>query len=175
MFARVKKSGKYQYLQVVENKKVEGKVVQHVISTIGRLDRMQEKGDIETLVRSLSRFSDKVLLVLSGKSDVSADTKKIGPVLIFERLWKELGIKKILEQVLAGRLFWFNVERALFLTVLHRLLVCGSDRFCDRWRRDYRIEGLKNLSLHHLYRAMAFLGEETEDQAHATPFSPRCC
>jgi hypothetical protein len=174
MFVRVKKSGNNQYLQIVENRKVEGKVVQRVISTIGRLDRLNEKGDIETLVRSLARYSDKVLLVLSGKSEVTAEARKIGPALIFERLWKELGIPKVLDHVLKGRLFWFNVERAIFLTVLHRLMVSGSDRFCDKWRRDYRINGVEDLSLHHLYRAMGFLGQEMDDQAGATPFSPRC-
>ncbi len=56
MFARIKKSGKYQYLQIVENRKVKGKVKQRVIATIGRMDRLQAKGQIETLVRSLSRF-----------------------------------------------------------------------------------------------------------------------
>ncbi len=68
MFARIKKSGNNQYLQIVENRKIEGKVVQRVISTIGRLDRLNEKGDIETLVRSLSRFSEKVLLVFPAKA-----------------------------------------------------------------------------------------------------------
>ena len=174
MFVRMKKSGNNQYLQIVENRKVAGKVVQRVISTIGRLDRLNEKGDIETLVRSLARYSEKVLLVLSGKSEVSAETRKIGPALIFERLWKELGIPEVLDHVLKGRLFWFDVERAVFLTVLHRLMVSGSDRFCDKWRRDYRIDGAEDLSLHHLYRAMSFLGEEIEDQSGATPFSPRC-
>jgi len=33
---------------------------------------------------------------------------------------------------------------------------------------------LRFLSLHHLYRAMAFLGEEIEDQKDCTPFAPRC-
>ncbi len=174
MFVRIKKSGNNQYLQIVENRKVAGKVVQRVISTIGRLDRLNEKGDIETLVRSLARYSEKVLLVLSGKSEPGVETKKIGPALIFERLWKELGLSKILGQVLKGRSFCFDVERAIFLTVLHRLMVSGSDRFCDKWRRDYRIEGVEGLSLHHLYRAMSFLGEEIEDQTGATPFSPRC-
>jgi transposase len=174
MFARVKKSGNNQYLQIVENRKIAGKVVQRVISTVGRLDRLQEKGEIENLVRSLSRFSDKVLLVLSGKNEIGAESKKIGPALIFERIWEDLGIKKILNRILAERWFFFNVERAIFLTVLHRLFVCGSDRFCDKWRRDYRINGVEELSLHHLYRAMAFLGEQVEDQAHATIFSPRC-
>ncbi|ETR73226.1 MAG: hypothetical protein OMM_07081 [Candidatus Magnetoglobus multicellularis str. Araruama] len=51
------------------------------------MDRLKDKDRIEPLVRSLSRFSDKALLILSGKSDVSAKAKIIGPALIFERLW----------------------------------------------------------------------------------------
>jgi transposase len=174
MFARVKKSGNHQYLQIVENRKIKGKVIQRVIVTLGRMDQLQEKDRIETLIQSLSRFSEKVLLVLSGKSDVSASARKIGPALIFERLWEELGIKKVLQELLSDRKFDFDVERAIFLTVLHRLFVSGSDRSCDKWRRDYVVEGVEKLSLHHLYRAMSFLGEEVEDQGDATPFAPRC-
>ena len=174
MFARVKKSGKYQYLQIVENNKEKGKVKQRVIATVGRMDQLQSKGRVETLIRSLSRFSEQALLVISGKSDVAVDAQKIGPSLIFERLWKETGIQAALARVLGGRRFEFDVERAIFLTVLHRLMVSGSDRFCHRWCRDYTIEGTEGLDLHHLYRAMGFLGEELQDQKGATPFSPRC-
>lgn len=174
MFARVKKSGKYQYLQIVENRKEKGKVKQRVISTIGRLDQLQAQGRVETLIRSLSRFSEKTLLILSGKSDVSADAVKIGPSIIFERLWKDTGIKKAIQRLLIDRRFEFNVERAIFLTVLHRLIVSGSDRFCERWRRDYSINGTEQLDLHHFYRAMTFLGEAVDDQKAATPFTPRC-
>ena len=174
MFARIKKSGKYQYLQIVENRKEKGKVKQRVISTIGRMDQLQAKGRIETLIRSLSRFSEKTMLILSGKSDVSADAVKIGPSIIFERLWKETGIKKAIQRLLIDRRFEFDVERAIFLTVLHRLIVSGSDRFCERWRRDYSINGTEQLDLHHLYRAMTFLGEQVDDQKAATPFTARC-
>jgi transposase len=174
MFARLKKSGKYQYLQIVENRRDGKKTVQRVIATIGRMDQLQAGSDIETLVRSLSRFSEKVLLILSGKSDVHASAKKIGPSLIFDRLWKELDIGRIIQAHLAERKFGFDVERAVFLTVLHRLFVSGSDRYCDKWHRDYVINGVDDLSLHHFYRAMAFLGEELEDQEGKTPFAPRC-
>jgi len=143
MFARLKNSGRYQYLQIVENHREGRKVVQRVISTIGRLDRLHAKGDVETLVRSLAKYSEKVLLVLSGESAPSAQSKKVGPSLIFERLWKELGIKKVIKRLL-------------------------------EWRRDYVIEGADNLSLHHIYRAMAFLGGEVADQKGATAFAPRC-
>ena len=174
MFARIKKSGKYQYLQIVENRKENGKVKQRVISTIGRMDQLQPKGRIETLMRSLSRFSERTLMILSGQSDVSAKARKIGPSLIFERLWKETGIQEAIRDVLADRRFEFDVERAIFLTVLHRLMASGSDRYCDKWRREYLIQGVEELSLHHLYRAMAFLGEELIDKKDAMSFVPRC-
>jgi len=174
MFARVKKSGKYEYLQIVENHKVDKKPRQRVIATIGRLDQLQDKGRVESLIRSLSRFSEKTLLILSGQSDPDLTAQKIGPALIFERLWKELGLQKILKDLLGNRRYEFDVERAIFLTVLHRLMVSGSDRFCEHWKRDYCIENTEGLELHHLYRAMTFLGEELRDQNDATPFAPRC-
>jgi len=48
--------------------------------------------------------------------------------------------------------------------------VSGSDRACEQWREDYRIEDVDSLQLHHLYRAMAWLGEElpAADQADRT-------
>jgi len=174
MFARIKKSGPHQYLQIVENRREGSKTIQRVISTMGRLDRLQVKGDIESLIRSLSRFSEKALLILSGKSEVQASAKKIGPALIFERIWKELGIGRIIKELLKGRRFEFDVERAIFLTVLHRLLVSGSDRSCEAWHQDYEVDGVEELSLHHLYRAMVFLGEEILEQRDRTPFAPRC-
>ncbi len=173
MFARVKKSGNNQYLQIVENRRENGKVAQRVIVTLGRLDQMSEKGEVESLIRSLSRFSERTLLILSDKSNVSASAKKIGPALIFERLWKELGIGPIVSSLVADRKFGFSVERALFLTVLHRLFVSGSDRGCEKWHRDYRITGVEDIALQHLYRAMAFLGEEISDQNDRT-HAPRC-
>ena len=174
MFARIKKSGKYEYLQIVENRKEKGKVKQRVIATIGRMDKLQPKARVDTLIESLSRYSQQTMMILTGESDVSADTKKIGPALIFDRLWKQTGIQDAIFKLLKGRKFEFDVERAIFLTVLHRLRVSGSDRFCHQWRRDYIIDGVQDLDLHHLYRAMEFIGEELEDQDGATLFSPRC-
>ena len=174
MFARIKKSGKYHYLQIVENNKVKGQVKQRVIATIGRLDQLQEKGRVETLIRSLSRYSEKAMLILTGHSDPEALTIKIGPALIFERLWEQSGIKKALRRLLNGRKFEFDVERAVFLTVLHRLMTSGSDRYCERWRRDYAVAGTEPLELHHLYRAMAFLGAPLTDQSAASALAPRC-
>ena len=174
MFARIKKSGKYQYLQLVENRKEKGRVKQQVIATLGRMDELSAKGRVQTLIRSLSRFSEQAMLIISGKSDVALEAKKIGPVLIFERLWEQTGIGQAIRRQAAERKFGFDVERAVFLTVLHRLMVSGSDRFCERWQRDYLIEGMEGIELQHLYRAMGFLGEELAEQKQAVAFAPRC-
>lgn len=170
MFARIKKSGKYQYLQIVENRREGEKIIQHVIATIGRMDKLRAKERVETLIHSLSRYSEKVMLILSGKSDVTCYPKKIGPSLIFERLWQEMGIEKTIKDLLGGRKFEFDVKRAIFLTVLHRLFASESDRACEKWHRDYEMEGVDDLSLHNLYRAMAFLGSKIEDQKDAPHF-----
>lgn len=117
----------------MENHREGNKTLQRVIATVGRLDQPQANGQIEALVHYLSRFSEKVLLVLSGRSDrIEATAKKIGPALIFERLWKELSIAQVLRGVLSERKFAFDMERAVFLSVLHRLFVSGSDRSCDK-------------------------------------------
>jgi len=96
--------------------------------------------------------------------------------MIFERLWRESGCREVIEKLLKGRHFEFPVERAIFLTVLHRLCDPGSDRQADRWREGYQIQGVNHLELHHLYRAMAWLGEEVPmgDQGEMTRCAARC-
>ena len=42
MFVRIKKSGKYQYLQVVENRRSFGVIQQRIIGNMGRLDEYKK-------------------------------------------------------------------------------------------------------------------------------------
>ena len=102
--------------------------------------------------------------------------RHIGPALVFQRLWQLTGSQHVIEQLLKGRRFEFPIERAIFLTVLHRLFEPGSDRAADKWKESYQIEGCEDLQLHHLYRAMGWLGDELppKEQADKTPFAPRC-
>lgn len=177
MFVRKKKSGRYEYLQLVHNERIAGKVRQRVIATLGRTDELSQNRRLEGIMASLGRFADEAAVLTGARLNEipEADTIRIGPALVFERLWRDLGIGEELDRLLHGRRFEFPVERALFLTVLHRLFTSGSDRAAESWRRAYRIEGTEALSLHHLYRAMAYLGEvlPEEEQVAATPFAPR--
>src|SRR6266404_2171344 len=177
MFFRTKTSGPRSYLQIVENRWEDGRPRQRVIATLGRLDQLQQSGHLDALLVSGARLAQNVLLLSAHAKGqlLSITNRHVGPALIFERLWQETGCQRVVEQLLEGRRFEFDVERAVFLTVLHRLVHPGSDRAADKWKADYPIEGGDALQLHHLYRAMAWLGEELPDdqQAGKTPFAPR--
>jgi hypothetical protein len=178
MFFRTKTSGSRSYLQIVENRWEDGRPRQRVIATLGRLDQLQQTGQLDALLVSGARLAQSVLLLSAhAKGQLpTITTRRIGPALVFQRLWQQTGCQRVIEQLLDGRHFEFDVERAVFLTVLHRLFAPGSDRAADTWKADYQIEGSEPLQLHHLYRAMAWLGEELpqDQQKDKTPFAPRC-
>jgi len=164
MFIRVKRAGKYQYLQLVENRREGKRTRQRIIATLGRLDRLCAKGQIDTLLRSLGRFAEQVEIQeahANGELQVLS-TKHIGPGLVFGRLWQQLKLDHIIREHLTRRKFQFDIERAIFATVLHRLFESGSDRQGMRFIRDVEIPGTDELDLHHLYRAMAWLGENKD-------------
>lgn len=165
MFIREKRIGAYSYLYLVESVREAGRVKQRVIKNLGRKDAVVASGELDRLARSIARLAQRslVLSLIEGAAAPGLAARRIGPALLFERLWTETGCRAVLEDLLAERRFEFPVERAVFLTVLHRLMVSGSDRAAERWREDYRIEATEGLELHHLYRAMAWLGEPLEE------------
>src|SRR5512142_527578 len=178
MFFRTKTSGPRSYLQIVENRWEDGRPRQRVIATLGRLDQLQQSGQLDALLASGARLAQSVLLLSAhAKGQLpTITTRRIGPALIIQRPWEQTGCRRVIEQLLHGRRFEFAVERAVFLTVLHRLFAPGSDRAADTWKSNYHVDGCESLQLDHLYRAMAWLGEELPDgqQKDKTPFAPRC-
>jgi hypothetical protein len=92
-------------------------------------------------------------------------TRQLGPALAIERLWRETGGRRVISELAGERGFQFDLERAVFLTVLHRLFDPGSDRAAEKWRHGLVIDGVADLELHQLYRAMGWLGDELADQS----------
>lgn len=177
MFARVKQSGRYEYLQIVHNERVEGRVRQRVIATPGRLDVLKQTGQLDGLLESLARFSDHaaVLNGLRRKEIEPVRSVRIGGPLVFQRLWDELGLPDILRRLLARRRFEFSVERVVFISVLHRLFAPGSDRAAEGWCRRYAVGDIDELDLQHFYRTMGWLGEPlpTDEQTEDSATGPR--
>jgi hypothetical protein len=169
VFVRVKPSGQYRYLQIAENYREGKKVKQKILCTLGRLDELTDSGQLDNLASSLLRFSQKLRVVNLHKQGALEGGRNlsIGPALVFGRLWRELGIDEVIRGVSAERRFSFEVERAVFLTVLHRLMDPGSDRAAEKWKEDFRIEGAQGIELHQLYRGMQWLGQPVEGAGHS--------
>jgi Transposase DDE domain len=170
MFFRIKPSRERRYLQIVENTRDGAATRQRVVATLGRLEGLEASGKLDALLRSGARFSETALLISSLQAGTleSSTTARIGAPMIFGRLWEQTGCAAVIKHLAAGRGFGFSLERAVFATVLHRLVVSGSDRACNAWLDAYHVQDADALALHQLYRAMAWLGEALADQGGAT-------
>ncbi len=177
MFVREKRINGYTYLYLVESVREDGRAKQRIIKNLGRREVVVASGELERLAGSVARYAERAIVLsrlATGNPDGLA-CKRIGAPLLFGRLWEETGCRAVLEETLAARSFEFPVERAVFASVLHRIMISGSDRACEKWMADYDIRGVEGLALHHLYRAMAWLGEEldADQQASSTGVVPR--
>jgi hypothetical protein len=161
MFVRVKKIGHYEYLYLVENVREGGRHVQRVIKALGRRDEVENSGVLDGLIASAARHSRRSIVLSSFYRGELAELRRrsIGPDLVFGHLWRDVGCAAVLRRHRAGRRFSFDVERAIYLTVLHRLMASGSDRHAIAWQDSLEIPGVEALSLNHAYKAMAWLGE----------------
>lgn len=173
MFFRVKPAKGYRYLQIARSVRQGKTVRQEIIATLGRLDVLQESGQLDSLLRSGLRFTRKVKVLdahEAGETEPVSITK-IGPDLVFGRLWRTVGLEDIVRGLAHRRRCEFDLERAVYLTVLHRLFASGSDRAAEVWKENYYLPGTEKLCLHHLYRTMAWLGNVIGPGIMA---NPRC-
>src|SRR5688572_23262679 len=178
MFLREKTINGYTYLYLVESVREGTRTKQQIIKNLGRKDVVLASGELDRLAASVARFAERALVLaqVENGNPAGLTCRRIGPPLLFGRLWQDTGMTAVLDKLLGDRAFEFPVERAVFTATLHRLMASGSDRACEKWLADYAIPDAADLALHHFYRAMAWLGEELPEteQTGATPFAPRC-
>jgi len=165
MFVRRKRSvhngGEYEYLQIVRPYREGDKVRQEVVATLGRTEKLLASGEVDGLLRSLAKFSEKLRVVEATKHpDIHAqESRQWGPALVFGRLWEMRGIPEIIHVLSQDRKFAFDVERACFAMALQRLCAPGSDLQGSQWVATVEAAGFEKLALEHFYRTALFLAE----------------
>lgn len=164
MFVRAKRSvgangASYEYLQIVRSFRDNGRVRQEIVATLGRRDRLVASGEIDGLLKSLARFSERLKVVDRVREEgLQARTSlSWGPALVFERLWERQGIPEVIGRLARGRRFEFDVARCTFAMALQRLCAPGSDLQGSQWIKTVQAEGMDALSLQHFYRTATFL------------------
>ena len=166
MFVRRKTIGLLSYFQIVENHREGTSVKQRVIANLGRAEDLCDSGKLDDLARSLLKHTTSVRVIDAHRegSITARSTRALGPALVFDRLWKDLRIPEVIDKVRGDEQRHYSLERALFLTVLHRIFASGSDRAAEKWKDDFVIDGVGDIELHHLYRSMGWLGEKIIQQ-----------
>ena len=163
MFVRIKRSVRdghaYEYLQLVRSYRDGDRVRQQVLATLGRRDQLVASGQLDSLLVSLSRFSERLRVVEAVRSNGlrARSSRSWGPSLVFQRLWERQGLPEELGRLSEGRRFRFDVERAVFAMSLQRLCCPGSDLQGSSWVRTVAAEGFDRLELQHFYRTCGFL------------------
>jgi Transposase DDE domain len=154
----------YQYLHIVENRWENGKVRQHVVASLGRLDQLQASGDLRRVIEGLVAQCPAVRLREAAQQETLAleSDRLWGPVLIFERLWQELGLEELLGKLARNGRWGFDLERCAFAQVLQRLLEPGSDRRGSEWIQTVEAPGFEALRLPHFYRTAGWLWRRKE-------------
>jgi hypothetical protein len=133
--------GRCRGLPPLPNRREGDQVRQQVIATLGRFEDLQASGQLERLVRSGARFAAKAMMLSAAADDaaIKIAVHRIGPALVFERLWEETGCAAVIADLAGKRGHKFTLERAVFLTVLHRLgsICTTSIGRWPGWARNY--------------------------------------
>ncbi len=105
MFFRVTRAGRHQYVQIARSDREGATVKQQTLLSLGRLDVLQASGQLDALLRSGLRLSDRLVVLdapAAGQTEAVA-LQKIGPELVFGSLWGQTEIAAALAEQLASR------------------------------------------------------------------------
>ena len=126
MFVRETIARGHRYLYLVESVREGRQVRQGTIRALGRKDVLRTSGELDRLIPSLARHAERAIMLNDMEAGDLACIRIGGP-LLFGRLWERLGLDAVVNDLLDGRDFEFTLERTVFVSVLHRLFVSGSD------------------------------------------------
>jgi transposase len=149
-----------------------------VLHHFGRADQI-DQDQIQRLIESLSRFLDageqaRVQARLGGVGDELEVERSLayGGTYLLDQLWRRLELDQALGKLLSERSFGHDIERVLFALVSNRALDPRSKLAVERWvGRHAAIDGLDEVPVQALYRAMDFLVEHGEEIQKTVFFS----
>lgn len=159
MFIKVTKSGKYEYVQLVNAYRENGVVKHKVLLNLGRLDQIADNPSIQRLsirLQELSRVKNRVDL----SSFSEAQIVNWGYV-VYQKIWKQFGLENILGRIKESGKIQFNLNDACFLMAVQHLLEPRSK--LGTYNHQNRYVNLPAVELHHLYRSLDILCDHKEE------------
>lgn len=163
MFIKTTKNSKgAAYYHLVESYRLDGKVKQRTLMSLGRV----EDGNLDKLAEAISKHSDKLSVFNLAKDVDIKDTYHLGPLLVVDRMMEELGINQCLGNIQAKHpKLEFDLQKVVFTQICSRFLKPVSKlALYDNWlQRMYPKMIDHDIALQHIYRSMDLLCSHKED------------
>jgi len=161
MFIKITKSGKYEYVSVVEayRDKESGNTKHRVLFNLGRLDKIKDNPSFQKLLINLE--------TLSGiKNRVNLDSVEEGNLfnygyVVYRKLWDRLGLTELLQSIKDNTHIQFDLNTSTFLMVVEHLM--RPDSKLGTYGKQNRYLNLPYSDLNHLYRSLDILEEHKEE------------
>ncbi len=163
MFIRkIKNPTGQTYYHIVESYREGKKVRQRTLLSLGRI----EDGNLEALVQSAGRHLDILTASQLAKELSTEKTFILGPLLILEKLFEDLGINKVIERIKDSHSrLSFDLKKIIFTLVVNRFISPGSKlKVFEHWQKVFYPEMIEgDLELQHIYRTMDLLCSHKEE------------
>ena len=167
MYVRTVTAKGTKYVQLAHNYRdpESGVSKVRVLYNWGRADQLDLEA-LRRLVRSICRFlepeeADEIHQQLGRELPFEfLGARELGGPWLLDQVWKRLRLDRTFHTLLKKRDYSIPMERLLFALVANRALAPSSKLAMEEWvRHQVRIEGLVDVEVHQLYRAMDFLLE----------------
>jgi transposase len=126
----------FEYVDIVESRRVGGKVVQSMLGTLGRREEVTAE-KVDALIRHLRKLaSPESGGILIGELEINA-VREYGGVLVARQLWQQLGLDRLLGQLPHPPSV--DLKEAVFRMLCNRLLAPSSKLALTDWEDEQGI------------------------------------
>jgi len=167
MFARIKRiktsAGKIrEYLLIVENKRIEGKVRQRTVANLGRLELLKETNIADLLIEELKDYT-KTKRLIEIANTICSWSKEYGIILVLRRIWESIGLDELFKKYLKEYKYKTNLSECILALVISRLILPGSEHQTASWLSSCYEPKWEGFKLQHLYRSLDFIYHHKKD------------
>lgn len=158
MFIKTTKSGKYEYAYLVRSYREGNKTKHEYLFNLGRLDQIENNPSYQQLALRLLKLSKAKNVV--NLNDISQAKMVNWGYTVYQKIWKQFELDRMLEQVIETGKTQFNLNDAAFLMTIQHLLEPKSK--LSTHAKQNRYVKLPEVELHHLYRSLDLLSNHKE-------------
>lgn len=158
MYLKVTKARGYSYLKLVKSVWQDGRSKQQTIANLGRLDHLQQSGQLRELGRKFLSLDRSP--IPNTIDDLQELNRFSYGDIVHRKLWEQYHFTQILQSLIKNRKIDFDFIRTVYLLVVDRLLNSRSKLAVFENQEHYI--NIENVELQHIYRSLDVLAEEKQ-------------